>query len=224
MPQAHPPSPRREQPPHVFLIFGGLCLGFDRRAHSKPNSSRQQDKTLHPPATPSQKFLALVLSLFPIFTVRVVYFGLHLLISYQHTQTHTDTDTQTAIMVSCLPSAGNRTSICGLGSDTISSSDYKANHYQSIVKPICLHLQNGDSTHRLNRMQSTTRNTDSFQLNKYLKLDQKGQIMAEYVWIDSTGETRSKSRVRLPVLISAYIAVSVVSLFQLLTMAKLFRL
>jgi len=31
-------------------------------------------------------------------------------------------------------------------------------------------------------------------LNKYLKLDQKGQIMAEYVWIDSTGETRSKSR------------------------------
>lgn len=32
-------------------------------------------------------------------------------------------------------------------------------------------------------------------LNKYLKLDQKGKIMAEYVWIDSTGETRSKSRV-----------------------------
>ncbi|PNP57496.1 hypothetical protein THARTR1_02494 [Trichoderma harzianum] len=31
-------------------------------------------------------------------------------------------------------------------------------------------------------------------LNKYLKLDQKGKIMAEYVWIDSTGETRSKSR------------------------------
>lgn len=33
------------------------------------------------------------------------------------------------------------------------------------------------------------------QLNKYLKLDQKGKIMAEYVWIDATGETRSKSRV-----------------------------
>lgn len=32
-------------------------------------------------------------------------------------------------------------------------------------------------------------------LNKYLKLDQKGKIMAEYVWIDSIGETRSKSRV-----------------------------
>lgn len=33
------------------------------------------------------------------------------------------------------------------------------------------------------------------QLNKYLKLDQKGQIMAEYVWVDANGETRSKSRV-----------------------------
>merc|ERR1712227_1080586 len=31
-------------------------------------------------------------------------------------------------------------------------------------------------------------------LNKYLKLDQKGKIMAEYVWIDAAGETRSKSR------------------------------
>lgn len=33
------------------------------------------------------------------------------------------------------------------------------------------------------------------QLNKYLKLDQKGKIMAEYVWVDAIGETRSKSRV-----------------------------
>lgn len=31
-------------------------------------------------------------------------------------------------------------------------------------------------------------------LDKYLKLDQKGQIMAEYVWVDAKGETRSKSR------------------------------
>ncbi|RSL86496.1 Glutamine synthetase [Fusarium oligoseptatum] len=31
-------------------------------------------------------------------------------------------------------------------------------------------------------------------LAKYLKLDQKGQIMAEYVWVDADGETRSKSR------------------------------
>lgn len=40
-------------------------------------------------------------------------------------------------------------------------------------------------------------NADSapIQLNKYLKLDQQGKIMAEYVWIDSTGGTRSKSRV-----------------------------
>ena len=33
------------------------------------------------------------------------------------------------------------------------------------------------------------------QLDKYLKLDQKGKIMAEYVWVDAIGETRSKSRV-----------------------------
>lgn len=30
---------------------------------------------------------------------------------------------------------------------------------------------------------------------KYMKLDQKGSIMAEYVWIDSNGGTRSKSKV-----------------------------
>jgi hypothetical protein len=33
------------------------------------------------------------------------------------------------------------------------------------------------------------------QLKKYLDLDQKGMIMAEYVWVDADGETRSKSRV-----------------------------
>jgi hypothetical protein len=32
-------------------------------------------------------------------------------------------------------------------------------------------------------------------LQKYLKLDQKGMIMAEYVWVDAEGGTRSKSRV-----------------------------
>ncbi|POR32690.1 Glutamine synthetase [Tolypocladium paradoxum] len=31
-------------------------------------------------------------------------------------------------------------------------------------------------------------------VNKYMKLDQKGNIMAEYVWVDAVGETRSKSR------------------------------
>ncbi|KAG5976693.1 glutamate--ammonia ligase [Claviceps cyperi] len=31
-------------------------------------------------------------------------------------------------------------------------------------------------------------------LNKYLKLEQKGSLIAEYVWIDAIGETRSKSR------------------------------
>ena len=30
---------------------------------------------------------------------------------------------------------------------------------------------------------------------KYLKLGQKGKIIAEYVWVDAAGETRSKSRV-----------------------------
>lgn len=32
-------------------------------------------------------------------------------------------------------------------------------------------------------------------LKKYLDLDQRGKIMAEYVWIDAEGGTRSKSRV-----------------------------
>lgn len=31
---------------------------------------------------------------------------------------------------------------------------------------------------------------------KYMKLDQKGNAMAEYIWIDSAGGVRSKSRVR----------------------------
>jgi hypothetical protein len=35
------------------------------------------------------------------------------------------------------------------------------------------------------------------QLNKYLKLDQRGSIIAEYVWIDSEGGTRAKARVSL---------------------------
>ena len=33
------------------------------------------------------------------------------------------------------------------------------------------------------------------QLNKYLKLDQKGSLIAEYVWIDADGGTRAKARV-----------------------------
>lgn len=35
------------------------------------------------------------------------------------------------------------------------------------------------------------------QLMKYMKLDQKGSIMAEYIWIDAQGSVRSKSRVSL---------------------------
>ena len=33
---------------------------------------------------------------------------------------------------------------------------------------------------------------------KYMRLDQKGSIMAEYIWIDAFGATRSKSRVSMP--------------------------
>lgn len=32
---------------------------------------------------------------------------------------------------------------------------------------------------------------------KYMSLDQRGQVQAEYVWIDSNGGTRSKTKVRL---------------------------
>jgi hypothetical protein len=33
------------------------------------------------------------------------------------------------------------------------------------------------------------------QLMKYMKLDQMGSGMAEYIWIDATGGVRSKSKV-----------------------------
>lgn len=33
------------------------------------------------------------------------------------------------------------------------------------------------------------------QLEKYLKLDQKGSIMAEYIWIDGSNGVRSKTKV-----------------------------
>lgn len=32
-------------------------------------------------------------------------------------------------------------------------------------------------------------------LDKFLKLDQKGQVIAEYVWIDSSSGVRSKCKV-----------------------------
>jgi hypothetical protein len=40
------------------------------------------------------------------------------------------------------------------------------------------------------------------QLKKYMDLDQKGNIMAEYVWIDATGGVRSKSKVSSSCLLS----------------------
>lgn len=30
---------------------------------------------------------------------------------------------------------------------------------------------------------------------KYMSLDQRGRVQAEYIWIDSTGGTRSKTKV-----------------------------
>ena len=35
----------------------------------------------------------------------------------------------------------------------------------------------------------------NLQLQKYTNLDQKGNIIAEYIWIDAFGATRSKARV-----------------------------
>jgi hypothetical protein len=47
----------------------------------------------------------------------------------------------------------------------------------------------------------TILHTDSTQLQKYLNLDQRGQVIAEYVWIDAVGGTRSKCKVsRFPIL------------------------
>jgi len=37
--------------------------------------------------------------------------------------------------------------------------------------------------------------TDFAQLQKYLQLSQKGSVIAEYVWIDASGGTRSKCKV-----------------------------
>lgn len=33
------------------------------------------------------------------------------------------------------------------------------------------------------------------QLMKYMNLDQRGRVQAEYIWIDSAGGTRSKTKV-----------------------------
>jgi glutamine synthetase len=35
-------------------------------------------------------------------------------------------------------------------------------------------------------------------VNNYTSLDQKGIVIAEYVWIDAEGNNRSKTRVRTP--------------------------
>ena len=47
---------------------------------------------------------------------------------------------------------------------------------------------------------------DAFeQLMKYMKLDQKGYCMAEYIWVDGTNGVRSKTKVRVcPVIKSLF--------------------
>lgn len=38
------------------------------------------------------------------------------------------------------------------------------------------------------------------QLMKYMKLDQRGSVMAEYIWIDGLNGVRSKTKVRTSLL------------------------
>lgn len=42
---------------------------------------------------------------------------------------------------------------------------------------------------------STALSSKAGNLQKFLELDQKGKIIAEYIWIDSVGHVRSKSKV-----------------------------
>lgn len=55
----------------------------------------------------------------------------------------------------------------------------------------------------------STSNTQK-QLLKYLSLDQKGKVMAEYIWIDAEGGVRSKTKVRVTPIIAGgpYLAIS----------------
>lgn len=50
-----------------------------------------------------------------------------------------------------------------------------------------------------------------YQLQKYLKLDQKGSVMAEYIWIDGSNGVRSKTKVILQLVAAAYSRLSTVA-------------
>ena len=47
----------------------------------------------------------------------------------------------------------------------------------------------------------------SIQLEKYLRLPQKGSVIAEYVWIDGSNNVRSKCKVRLVHFIPCFCAI-----------------
>ena len=60
------------------------------------------------------------------------------------------------------------------------------------------HLQYGECEYlTIPNYDGTTLTWWLSQLMKYLKLDQKGSIMAEYIWIDGSNGVRSKSKVSL---------------------------
>lgn len=56
-----------------------------------------------------------------------------------------------------------------------------------------VHVEHGEREQHL-RVHHCS-HADSTQLQKYLQLPQKGSVIAEYVWIDASGGTRSKCKV-----------------------------
>ncbi|KAM9880111.1 glutamine synthetase [Verticillium dahliae] len=61
-------------------------------------------------------------------------------------------------------------------------------------RPTISHRNHAHDTNMLSQATPSSNISRTDTLSKYLKLDQKGSIMAEYIWIDAAGETRSKSR------------------------------
>lgn len=69
-------------------------------------------------------------------------------------------------------------------------------HNACAVRP-SNHLQHAECEYLDNPMVgSTQRLTRPPQLLKYIKLDQRGAVLAEYIWIDGANGVRSKIKVR----------------------------